>query len=90
MFLAKPKVLPVLASTLAKVRTHSGRIVNLMFSNTNIKDEHANMVVEIGMEEGISILVQPKSTIAIAPNLALTMEDSGVDVRVEETKVMEK
>jgi hypothetical protein len=61
-----------------------------MFSNTNIKDEHANMVVEIGMEEGISILVQPKSTIAIAPNLALTMEDSGVDVRVEETKVMEK
>jgi hypothetical protein len=61
-----------------------------MFSNTNIKEEHANMVVEIGMEEGISILVQPKSTIAIAPNLALTMEDSRVDVRVEETKVMEK
>ncbi len=83
-------MLPFLVSTLTKVKAHFGQVVNLTLSNTNIKDEHANMVVEIGMEEGISILVQPKSTIAIAPNLALTMEDSGVDVRVEETKVMEK
>jgi hypothetical protein len=40
------------------------------------------------MEEGISILVQPETTIVhatIPPSLDATLEDLGVDVRVEET-----
>jgi hypothetical protein len=63
-----------------------------MLSDTNIKGEHANMVVEIGMEEGTLVLVQPKSTIAITPSFVFTMEDSRVDVRLEEIEaiVMEK
>jgi hypothetical protein len=37
-------------------------------------------------------LVQPKSTIAITPSFVFTMEDSRVDVRLEEIEaiVMEK
>lgn len=88
MFLAKLKVLLVLASTPTKVKAHSNGVVDPTFSGTTIKDEHANLVVEIGMDEGISISVQPKSIVATAPSLALAMEDS----RIEEKKaiVMEK
>jgi hypothetical protein len=47
------------------------------------------------MEEGILIMVQPETTTiptTTAPSLDATMEDLGVDVRVEETKatIMEK
>jgi hypothetical protein len=88
MFLAKLKVLPVLASTPTKAKAHSSGVVDPTFFGTTIKDEHANLVVKIGMEEGTSISIQPKSIVAIAPSLALAMEDS----RIEETKaiVMER
>jgi len=46
-------------------------------------------VVEFDMEEGTLILVQPKPIdvlVTITPSLATTMEDFGVDVKVEETK----
>jgi len=79
MFSTKPKVLPILASTPAKTKTYSSGVVDLMFSISTIKDEHANVVVEIDMEEGISISVQPKSNVATAPSLVLVIEDSKVE-----------
>jgi len=79
MFSTKPKVLPILASTPAKDKAYFSGVVDLMLSNTTIKDEHANVVVEIDMEGGISIPVQPKSIVANAPSLVLVIEDSKVE-----------
>jgi hypothetical protein len=59
------------------------------FFSTIVKDEHANLVVEFDMEEGTLISIQPKPIdvlVTITPSLATTMEDLGVDVKVEETK----
>lgn len=59
-----------------------------MFFGTTIKDKHANLVLESGIE-GRTLMVQPKRTIiptAITPNLVAIMENLGVDVRVEEIK----
>ncbi len=53
------------------------------------KEEWANLVVETGMEGGISILMEPNATmtrVVVAPSLDATMVDIGVDVRVEETE----
>jgi hypothetical protein len=72
-------VLPILTSTPTKAKAYSSGVVDLMFSITTIKDEHANVVVEIDMEEGISIPVQPKSIFATAPSLVLVIEDSKVE-----------
>ncbi len=60
-----------------------------------VKDEHAYSTVAINMEEGILILVQPKTTIilaAITPSLVVVTKNLVVDVKIEEPKatVMEK
>ncbi len=66
-----------------------------MFSDTTIKDECANLVVETSMEGATLILVQQETIvipIAIAPSPFITTKDLRVDVKVEviEAMIMEE
>jgi len=74
---------------LVKVIVFLYGIADATFFGTIVKDEHANLMVEFDMEEGTLISVQPKRIdvlVTITPSLATTMEDLGVDAKVEETK----
>jgi hypothetical protein len=48
----------VQTSAPTKATTHSSGTIDLMLSNTTIKDECANLMVEISMEGATLILVQ--------------------------------
>lgn len=82
-------VAPIPTFAFVKVIAFLGGVVDQTLFDMIVKDEHANLVVDSGMQERILFPVQLKPIdvlVAITPNLATTMEDLGVDVRVEETK----
>jgi hypothetical protein len=61
----------------------------LTLSDTTIKDECANLVVETSMEGATLILVQQETTgihVAIAPSPFTATKDLGVDVKIEVIK----
>ncbi len=67
----------------------SSETINKMFSNTTIKDKHANPMVKSSMVEGILIIVQSKPIaylVAITPSLITTIVGIGINVKVEEKK----
>jgi hypothetical protein len=69
----------ILATTLIEAITHSDRIVKW---HNNQEWMRANLMVEIGMEGGTSILIQPESSIVLTTitlSLVVTTEDLGVD-----------
>jgi hypothetical protein len=58
-----------------------------MFSNTIVKNECSNPMIETSMEERTSILVHLESIIATVLSLVVAKKNLRVDVKVEETKV---
>ncbi len=82
---------PIQAFAIVEITTCSSGAIDLTFSSTTVKDEHANSVVETDVEGAILILVQLKTIVVpiiiiLSPSIA--MDELGVDVKVKVTKAI--